>query len=254
MYLPERRRPDGFIKSSPARFILLLLIPFMLLEMIGMAAEGFKRRGTLEGATMLMGASLAFVWNLLGGSVMFLLRNSARNLVRKSPLSPRPTFILFATALALAEEAVTTTLTNLAPMFGHPQAFITASRNYFEVVLWHSVIVIVPMFVVWAWLLANYQFRPAPVVLLFGGNGVLAELILGGPALLMAPFWIFVYGLMIFLPAYGFRREHEAPPPRWYHYPAAVAGCLLASAATAAVVNLLSPHLPHFGTTLTFPK
>ena len=28
---------------------------------------------------------------------------------------------------------------------------------------------------------------------------------------------------------------------------------LLASAAVALVVNLLAPHLPHFGSTLTFP-
>ena len=185
---------------------------------------------------------------------MYLLRNSARDLVRRSPLSRSVTFVLFAMALALLEEAVTTTLTNLAPTFGSSQAFITASRNYLEVVCWHSVVVIVPMFVVWAWLLSRCRFSPSSVFLLFGINGVLAELLIGGPALLMAPFWIFIYGLMIFLPAYSFCQDIEVRSPRWYHYPEAIVGCLLASAAVAAVVNLLSPHLPHFGSTLAFPR
>jgi hypothetical protein len=184
---------------------------------------------------------------------MYLVRKPVRELVRKSRLSRGATFVLFATLLALLEEVVTTTLTNLAPVFGSAQAFITASRNYLEVVIWHSVIVIAPMFVVWAWLLARFRFSPGSVFLLFGINGVLAELLIGGPALLMAPFWIFVYGLMIFLPAYGFPISAEAPAPRWYHYPAAIGACLLASAAVALPVNLLAPHLPHFGTTLTFP-
>jgi len=177
------------VVSSPAALIILLLIPLMLLELVGIAAEGRKRYGTFAGAIMLMAASLALVWNVIGGSVMYLARNPVRELVNKSPLSRGATFVLFATLLALLEEAMTTTLTNLAPVFGNTQGFITASRNYLEVVVWHSVIVIAPMFGVWAWLLARFRFRPGWVFLLFGFNGVLAELLIGGPALLMAPFW-----------------------------------------------------------------
>ena len=239
--------------SSPATLIILLLIPLMLLELVGLAAEGRKRYGTFEGAIFLMAAALALVWNVIGGAVMYLVRQPVRELVRKSRLSRGATFVLFATLLALLEEVVTTTLTNLAPVFGSAQAFITASRNYLEVVVWHSVIVIAPMFIVWPRFLARFRFSPGSVFLLFGINGVLAELLIGGPALLMAPFWIFVYGLMIFLPAYGFPISAETPAPRWYHYPAAIGACLLASAAVALPVNLLAPHLPHFGTTLTFP-
>ncbi|MGH7870208.1 MAG: hypothetical protein ACREP9_21845, partial [Candidatus Dormibacteraceae bacterium] len=106
---------------------------------------------------------------------------------------------------------------------------------------------------VWAGLLARYRFRPGAVFLLFGANGVLAELLIGGNALAMAPFWIFVYGLMVFLPAYSYPERSGRAEPRWYHYPAAVLLCLLASAAAALVVNFLSPHLPHFGATLAFP-
>ena len=249
----KTRRRFFSVLSSPATLIILLLIPLMLLELVGIAAEGRKRYGTFEGAILLMAASLALVWNVIGGAVMYLARTPTRELVRGSRLSRGATFVLFATLLALLEEVVTTTLTNLAPVFGNAEGFITASRNYLEVVVWHSVIVIAPMFAVWAWLLAKLRFSPGSVLLLFGVNGVLAELLIGGPALIMAPFWIFVYGLMIYLPAYSFPTDAETPAPRWYHYPAAVGACLLASAAVALLVNLFSPHLPHFGTTLKFP-
>jgi hypothetical protein len=240
--------------SSPARLIILLLIPLTLLELVGMAAEGRNRYGTFEGGIMLMAATLAVVWNVISGTVMFLARKSVRKRIHKSRLARGSTFVLFATGMALLEEAVTTTLTNLGPVFGSSQAFITASPNYLEVVIWHSVIVIAPMFVVWAWLLGRYAFSPGSVFLLFGINGVLAEFLMGGPALLMAPFWIFVYGLMIFLPAYSFPHDARAQPPRWFHYFGAIGGCLAASVAAALVVYLLSPHLPHFGATLEFPK
>ena len=238
---------------TPSVMCLLVLIPLMLLELVGLAAAGWKRYGTFEGAILLMAATLALVWNVLGGVTMFLLRKRIRQWVAQSPLSPGPAFVLFSVSLALLEEVVTTTLTNLAPVFGNSTAFITASKNYLEVVLWHSVIAIAPMFVVWAWLLARFKFSPGAVMLLFGINGVLAEWIIGGPALPMAPFWIFVYGLMIFTPAYSYVAKPDVRPPRWFHYPAAIAGCLLASAAVALVVNLLAPHLPHFGATLAFP-
>jgi hypothetical protein len=248
------RKSLSFIAFSPALLIILLLIPLMLLELVGMAAEGRNRYGTFEGAIMLMASALALVWNVIGGATLYLVRNPVCKLAGKSPFGRGATFILFATGMALLEEAVTTTLTNLAPAFGNSQAFITASPNYLEVVVWHSVIVIAPMFFVWAWLLARYAFSSGSVFLLFGINGVLAEFLMGGPALLMAPFWIFVYGLMIFLPAYSFPHDARAQPPRWFHYFGAIGGCLAASVAAALVVYLLSSHLPHFGATLEFPK
>ena len=109
------------------------------------------------------------------------------------------------------------------------------------------------MFLVWAWVLARYTFSPSAVFLLFGINGVLAELLIGGAALQMAPFWIFVYGLMIFLPAYSYPGDSKTRMPRWYYYPTTIVGCLLASALVALVVNLASPYLPHFGPTLSLP-
>lgn len=247
------RRATGLVPRYPARLIVLVLIPLMIIQMLGLAAEGKKRYGTFEGAIMLMAATLALIWNVIGGGTMYLARNLVREFINKSPLQPGATFILFATALALLEEVVTTSITNGAAAFGNSRAFITASRNYFEVVLWHSVIVIVPMFAVWAWFLSRYRFTTSCVVLLFGVNGVLAELLIGGPALLMAPFWVFVYGLMIFLPAYTFKVRTERLSPSWYHYPLVVLACIVASACVALMVKFLSLHLPHFGETLTFP-
>lgn len=225
----------------------------MLVQTTGLAAEGRNRYGSFGGAIMLMAATLAVSWNVIGGALMFSMRNYVRALVGRSQTRPGVTFVIFASGLALLEEAITTTLTNLAPVFGSSQGFITASRNYLEVVLWHSVIVIVPMFGVWAGLLARYRFSTGSVFLLFGANGVLAELLIGGNALVMAPFWLFVYGLMIFLPAYSYPEAPNRSQPRWYHYPTAVLYCLMASAAAALVVNFLSPHLPHFGPTLAYP-
>jgi len=161
----------------------------------------------------------------------------ARSGAHLGPFAPagwRARFLLLATLLALVEEAITTTLTNLAPLFGSRpgDAFITASTNYLEVVLYHSVIVIVPMFVAWAWLLSRWAFRTGWVVLLFGLDGVLAEALLGGlGAVVMAPIWIFVYGLMIYLPAYTLPEDRGARPPLVYH------------AFLALVVPMLAPCL-----------
>ncbi len=241
------------LKSSPAAIIVLVLLPLMLIEGLGIALEGWKRHGTFAGGIMLMAGTLVLVWNVVGGAVMYLGRHAVRDLVQRSRMREEAKFVLMATTLAMLEEAVTTSLTNLGPLFGSKDAFITASRNYLEVVVWHSVVVIVPMFVVWARLLSRYRFSPAAVFILFGINGVLAELLIGGPAVLMASFWIFVYGLMVFLPAFSFRSRAAATVPHWYHYPIAIVACLLASAALALVVNPLSPRLPPFGKTLVFP-
>lgn len=60
-------------------------------------------------------------------------------------------------AFAMLEEAVTTSLTNMAPLLGAvtDAARITASKNYLEVVLKHSAIAFIPMFLGWGWLLSR---------------------------------------------------------------------------------------------------
>src|SRR5579875_3135425 len=126
-------------------------------------------------------------------------------------------FVLSATSLALLEEAVTTGMTNLAPFWGvsSAQAHITASTNFFDVVLLHSVIVFVPMFVVWSCLLARYSFSPLMVFVLFGLTGLLAEAISLGVYSLQIGFWVYVYGLMVYLPAYVAPPTCLARRPGW---------------------------------------
>lgn len=219
---------------------------------------GYTYFGSFSGGVLLMAATLSLVWNILLGGTMYIFRNSIRRFVERVAWNPQTTFVVFATTLALTEEAITTSLTNLAPLFGNNGAFITASNNYLEVVLYHSVIVFVPMFFVWAWVLTRYRFSPAAVFLLFGINGIVAEAFIGGVvnATLGAPFWIFVYGLMVFLPAYSFPREKfpKARQPCWYMYLLVVVGCFVASAIVAGVVSLSALHLPHFSTTLLPPQ
>ncbi len=100
-------------------------------------------------------------------------------------------------------------------------AHITASTNYFHVVLCHSVVLFFFMFIVWAWMLARWDFSPLKVLLLFGITGSLAEATMN-PANLIGGFWVFVYGLMVYLPACTVPRDRGAKPPRWWHYPLAV--------------------------------
>ena len=134
-------------------------------------------------------------------------------------------FVLGCTLLALLEEAITTSMTNCAPLFGVEvgEAYITASANYFDVVLYHSVVVFVPMFIGWAVLLYRWRFAPFSVFLLFGVTGLLAETISFGPQNLgNFALWILVYGLMVWLPAHCVPAERAARPPRWWAYPIAV--------------------------------
>jgi hypothetical protein len=152
---------------------------------------------------------------------MYVIRDRFVAWARRSPIGWRTRFVLLCIAFALLEEAITTTLTNLAPLFGGvtDAARITASKNYLEVVLLHSVVAFVPMFLCWAWLLSRHDFLPAEVLLLFGLNGTLAETLAFGPQnLLQVGMWVFVYGLMAYLPAATVPEDRGVRSPRWWHW------------------------------------
>ena len=112
--------------------------------------------------------------------------------------------MIFATLLACLEEAVTVTMTNLAPLFGSRigEAFITASTNWLDVIAFHSVVVFVPYFIALALILTRYAVSPFAVFLSFGVVGTVSEAIFAGGIgpLAMFPMWAFVYGLMVWLP------------------------------------------------------
>lgn len=188
-------RSDHIIKLLAVYSICMVsLISFVVLTSDEMDVHGK--------AIIKMAMGLNVVWIVFCGSLMYWFRKPVSRFVRGIRFNWRVKFILFATVLALLEEAVTVTMTNLAPLFGSQvgQAFITASANYLHTVLFHSVIVFIPMFIVWSFLLGRYDFNAGQVFLLFGLVGSLAEMSMQ-PSNIFGGFWFFVYGLMIFLPA-----------------------------------------------------
>lgn len=200
-------------------------------------------------AVILMGTGVIVLWIALGGTLMWKLRQPIRRWALNLGLPWAVQFVLFCAFLALVEEAVTVSMTNLAPLFGVPigAAYITASANYFDVVLFHSVVVFVPMFAAWAFLLSRWDFSPTSVFLLFGITGFFSEAMFAGAFdPLSAPFWIFVYGLMIWLPAYSLLPRENAKPPPWWMFPAAVFVPYLFAIPVAFVVHLLHPVSVHF--------
>ena len=186
-----------------------------------------------------MGLGLYLFWIILGGVAMRAGRGPVRTFIQRVPLNWRVKFVLFCTLLAMAEEAVAVAMTNAAPLFGLKvgEAYITASANYWDVILGHSVILFVPMFIAWAWLLGRYRFTPNQVLLLFGLTGTLAEATSGPQHLLEIGMWMFVYGLMIYLPAYAVPQDRPASAVRFRHY-------LLAIVAPFLSLILLLPVIP----------
>ncbi len=217
----------------------------IVLTLATVAAWNVRRHRAL----ILMADGLALFWIVIGGLLMRRYRDQASDLLRRLPLGWPGKFVLFATAMALLEEAVTTTMTNLAPLLGVSvgQAYITASANYLDVIFGHSVIVFVPMFAAWAWLLSRYDFQPAEVFLLFGLTGTLAETGTFGPQnLAMAGFWVWVYGLMVWLPAHALPKRPDARRPRAWHYLLALILPIICAIPVALIVMWLHPFSVHF--------
>ncbi|MHB1309433.1 MAG: hypothetical protein ACYC23_20365, partial [Limisphaerales bacterium] len=89
--------------------------------------------------------------------------------------------------------------------------------------LYHSVVMFVPLFIGWAVILRWWRFSPFAVFVLFGLTGLLAETLAFGPQNLASfALWIFVYGLMVWLPAHWVPEDRPARVPRWWAYPLAV--------------------------------
>jgi len=203
-------------------------------------------------AVLGMGWGLILLWIGLGGGLMHRFREPIRAAVLRLPLNWKWKFVLFATALALVEEAITTTMTNLAPLFGVQvgEAYITASANYLDVVALHSVVMFVPLFVGWALILWRYDFSPFAVFVLFGLTGTVMETNFGTRNPLEFGLWIFVYGLMVYLPAYSVPSDRSARRPRWWHYPLAVfvPFLFIPLVPLPLLAGLLFPHHPkiHF--------
>jgi hypothetical protein len=212
---------------SSTRTLKTLVVTGLLVWLVGSTAvvAAVTWRNRIAHAVVGMGVGLILLWVLMGGGLMLLLRPVARRLFQALPLPWPVKFFLFCVFLALVEEAVTTWMTNLAPLFGVAvgEAYITASADYLDVALHHSVIVIVPMFVAWVWLLSKFAFSPFQVFLCMGLTGTLAETLAFGPQHLSEfGLWIFVYGLMVYLPACCLPDRPFARPVRFWHFPLAI--------------------------------
>jgi len=238
------------MKRIPLEKILLVTMGFWLAisttVLLYIAITGM---GPNSRAVILMGSGLILFWVVFGGASMYLLRSRIRGFVQGFRVSWQLIFVLFATLLALLEETVTVTMTNLAPFLGVPvgAAYITASANYLDVVGLHSVVVFIPMFIAWAWILRLWDFSPAQVLLLFGLTGTLAEVSFGGiQQFAQIAMWTYVYGLMVFLPAYCVPAKRGAHPVLWWHFPLAVILPVIFSIPVAMLVGTLHPIPIHF--------
>ncbi len=234
--------------SRLPRFIVSLLFAGVILT-IGFLCLLAQRSGAPEVATVKMALGLIVLWILLGGTLMYRFREPVRECIRRLPLGWRVKFVLFATILALMEEAIAVFMTNLAPFLGVKvgEAYITASTNFLDVVLFHSVVVFVPLFIAWAVLLSRYDFSPFAVFLLFGLTGIVCEAgINPAGALVGFAMWIFIYGLMLYLPAYSIPAERGARKPLWYHHVLAIpAAFLIALPLLLPIVYVLAYVLKH---------
>jgi hypothetical protein len=192
-------------------------------------------------AAMTLG--LFLLWVVCVGGLSVFYRDAIVRFVSRWLVGWRVRFVLFATLLALIEEAIATLMTNTGPMLGDSsgQAHITASANYWEVVAFNSVIVFVPMFAAWAALLSWRTFHPFAVFILFGITGLLAEVLsFGTQNLLGAGFWMLVYGLMVYLPTHSVPTR-PVPSARWWHFPLAVVFPLICAMPVALALIWLRP-------------
>lgn len=204
------------------KFLLALTSLFgVFMFLVGVSSEG---EGAAAGqAISRMAIGLIIIWIFIVGVLMYRFRDRVKTVVQNIPLQWQIKFVLFATILACLEEAVTVSMTNLAPLFGSVvgEAAITASSNYFDVIFFHSVIVFIPLFIAWAIILRYFDFSPFAVFMLFGFLGIFLEASFIGPlAFIGFPMWMFVYGLMIYLPAYCLPTAdvRGARPPKFWHY------------------------------------
>ncbi|MEN9226615.1 MAG: hypothetical protein Q6M54_14215 [Thermostichus sp. DRC_bins_24] len=166
---------------------------------------------------------MSLLWIGGCGVLSLFARNPIYRAIQRIPLPSSVTFFGFVTLLALVEEAVATLMTNCAPLFGVQvgEVYITASADYLDVVLFHSVVAFLGQFATWAWMLSRYAFSPFSVFLLYGLTGFINETLFVGIQPLTLAQWILIYGLMIYLPAYCYPKMPRRVV-RWWHYPLAV--------------------------------
>lgn len=234
-------------------FFVKILSIWLILSTLVVTSLNFPNKVAF--ARLMMGWGLIIFWVIIGGYLMYKNRDKFREFFNYLPGKWTTKFLVFSIIFAMIEEVITTTMTNLAPLFGSSSniAFITGSTNYLQVIFHHSVVIFVPLFVGWLWLLKRYNFTPNQVFWLFGIIGAIAEGMFNDQFGAFT-LWIFVYGLMVYLPAYSVPKERGAREVRFYHYPLAFIApifffvCLFLIATAWDLIGL--PTIPNFGVDL----
>ena len=226
MTLETQANPNSFAAADRSwrrkrAFVLGLLT---LVVLVSSFLTVITWRHPHQRAVISMAWGLVVFWIVGCGTLMWRYQDLCCRLVQRVPAPWTIKFVAGCILLAMLEEVVTTAMTNCAPLFGVKvgEAYITASANYLDVILRHSVVIFVPMFVGWAILLKFWRFSPFEVFLLWGITGTLLEFAYSGyQGIPNFPFWILVYGPMVWLPAHFRAVPDSAKPPRWWQYPLA---------------------------------
>ena len=113
---------------SHSGYLIALIAAWLILSTSAIAAIALLDAPPNTRAVVLMGSGLVLIWVVLGGSIQRFLRDRVRSFVQAVRIDARVKFVVLATVLALIEEAVTTTMTNLAPLFGVPFSLFLRER------------------------------------------------------------------------------------------------------------------------------
>jgi len=234
---------------STKRLVVVGLVGWQILLTLFLTVAGLEDRKVWALAGMLWGVNLLWIAGM--GCLSIRWRGRVARYGAGSGKWLGVKFFGFVTLMALVEEAITTAMTNCAPLLGVEmgEVYITASGNYLDVVLFHSVVVFLPQFAIWGWLLKRYAFSPFAVFLLYGLTGFVNEALFSGPNPLALAQWILIYGLLVYLPAHLFEGVADRRAVRWWMYPVAVVLPILASIPMVALLLLvIAPGHPsiHF--------
>ncbi|MGD0039387.1 MAG: hypothetical protein ABSE84_03040, partial [Isosphaeraceae bacterium] len=107
------RAPNQPLFLRIAQVLIVCLGVWMILATSVLLVLALLAGKPVFGAVICMGSGLVLLWNVLGGILMYRGRDRVRRFVVSLPGWWPVKFVAFCIVLALTEEAITTTMTNL---------------------------------------------------------------------------------------------------------------------------------------------